>query len=298
MIKAIKSMALLLAVILLDAVFYQAFISPVIMQWGASAEEAGAALPGDRLAPFASSTRAITIDAPRETVWQWLVQLGGDRGGFYSYTFLENLLGYHNDNAITIVPAFQEMKVGRVVPSTPPTAGGSDKISWPVVGVEPGRSFVLQGWGAFVLREAGPARTRLLVRTHGWDTPTLLSKAEYFFIMPLHYLMERRMLMGIKDRAERGPGAPLSPLGDYLWAAGLFLSAVALMALVFLARGPLGALWALGYSFLWLWAGLVLAPLPVFALALLGLGIAAVFWAWLGKRGGSAGDGLGKRLKL
>ncbi|MCF8066420.1 MAG: hypothetical protein K9K36_14320 [Desulfarculaceae bacterium] len=239
------------------------------------------------MAPYTSSTRAVTIDAPHEVVWQWLVQLGGDRGGFYSYTILENLLGYETDNTIVIVPEFQEMKVGRLVVATPPSAKGPAKMSWKVVAVDPGKYFVLQGWGAFVLRKAGPGKTRLIVRTHGWATPTLTAKLGYFFTMPLHYLMERRMMLGIKARAETGPGVPLSTLPDYLWLAGVFLSLLGVIALTFLAHGIWQSMATLVYGVLWLWVCLTADATPGFALALLALVAATMVWFARGRLRGS-----------
>jgi len=280
MSKTGKSFLLLAAIVLLDAAVYCAFVRPVILQWGASAREAGAHLAGDELAPFASSTRAITINAPRRAVWQWLVQLGADRGGFYSYTVLENLLGYETGNVIHLVPRFQGMRVGRIVPSTPGPHPGSpdERWSWQVVRVDPGKSFVLRGWGAFVLQDAGPGKTRLIVRTHGWDTPTLASEIKYFFMMPLHYIMERRMLMGIKARAEAGPGVRLSPVPDYLWLGGVLFAAMGIIALIFMTRGPLQAIAPIIHSILWLWTCLAADPSPVYALTLLAVVLATILW--------------------
>lgn len=251
--------------------------------------EAAASLPGDDLAPYTSSTRAITIEVPKEVVWRWLVQLGGDRGGFYSYTILENLLGYDTDNVVEIVPEFQDMKVGRLVMSTPPSAKGPAKVLWRVAAVDPGKFFVLQGWGAFVLLDAGPGKTRLIVRTHGWATPTFLSKLGYFFIMPLHYLMERRMLLGIKARAEAGPGVPLSPLPDYLWLGGVFLSLLGIIALTFLAHGMWQAIAPFIYSIFWLWACLAADPSPGFVLTLLAMVMATIVWFSIGNPRGNHG---------
>ena len=74
-------------------VTYALRFRPWLMNWGASQEESRTALTGDELAPDCRyrATRAVTIDAPVETVWKWLTQLGQDRGGFYSYSWLENL---------------------------------------------------------------------------------------------------------------------------------------------------------------------------------------------------------------
>ncbi len=278
MSNLLKSLTLLLLILALDAGLYYALIRPEILQWGVTGEEAAATMPGDELAPYASSTRAIEINAPRDVVWQWLVQLGADRGGFYSYTFLENLLGYDTGNMITIVPEYQDMPVGRVVPAT---AGGREVpefYRWEVMSAEPGQYFVLKHWGAFMLKDAGPDKTKLIVRTHGWDTPTLSDKAGYFMTMPLHYIMERRMLMGLKARAEAGQGVHMSALPDYLWAGGCLLSAMGVIVLVFMSRKWWMAIIAFGFSALWLWVSLVSDAVPPYPLALLAGVVVAVLW--------------------
>lgn len=71
-------------------------------------------MPGDRLAPFISSTRSVTVNAPMPEVWDWLIQLGADRGGFYSYWFIEKALGYKYRARNRIEPEFKDMNVGRI----------------------------------------------------------------------------------------------------------------------------------------------------------------------------------------
>ncbi|WP_147820069.1 hypothetical protein [Salidesulfovibrio onnuriiensis] len=270
-----RSLVVLAAILVVDILFYGLFIKPDMMRWGATPEEAAASLPGDDIAPLVSSTRAIGIAAPRAAVWPWLVQLGADRGGFYSYTFLEKLIGYENDNAVNIVPEHQAMPVGRIVPSSPFGTQKARELSWRVLSVEPGVSFVLEGWGPFVIRDAPGGNSRLLVRTHGWDTPTWVDRAGYEIMMPLHYIMERRMLLGIKARVEAGPGVRLSPLPDYLWFGGIFLSGLGVLLLVFMGRGVAGYLIPTVLSLAWLWTLLVLAPTPLPALGLAAFVIAA-----------------------
>ncbi len=278
MFKLSKSILLLVGIILLDAFFYYAFIRPGIMHWGATETEASASLVGDQSAPYISGTRAITINAPRDVVWKWLVQLGGDRGGFYSYTIMAILLGYDNDNGINIVPEWQEMRVGRIVPSSKKSVTDPGKLRWTVVHVDHEKAFVLQGWGAFVLEDVGPDKTRLIVRTHGSDTPTFMSRVGYFFMIPMHHIMERRMLMGLKARAEAGPGAHLSAIPDYIWLAGLFLSALGIIALIFQVRGVSQAMLACVYSILWLLTCLVFTPGPGYVVALLAIVLATIIW--------------------
>lgn len=292
MSRLLKTPALLLIIICLDASLYAWLIRPQILQWGATQQEALATMPGDEFAPFTSSTRAITINAPRDAVWQWLVQLGADRGGFYSYTFLENLLGYDTGNVITIVPEFQDMPVGRVVPATADGKEVPEFYRWQVMAAEPDRYFVLKHWGCFLIEDAGPGKTKLIVRTQGWETPTLLDKADYFLTMPLHYIMERRMLMGIKARAEAGPGVVLSVLADYLWAGGCLACLLGIFVLVFMSRNFVMAVVSFGLSAAWLWVLLVWPPQPLYPLALAAVMLLAI-WVF-----GSVNRGQRRRTRL
>ena len=98
------------------------------------------------------------------------------------------------------------------------------EYSFPVVAVDPGKSFVLKNWGCFLLNKINSTQTRLIVRTHGQVLTSWKDYLEYFFMMPLHYLMERRMLAGIKSRSEVGPGEPFSATNDILWFIGIILS--------------------------------------------------------------------------
>lgn len=200
--------------------------APVVRQrfnrWGASDAECRSAMPGDDLVPEPrlSSTRAITIDAPPAAVWPWLLQLGQGRGGLYSYDGLENLLGLDIHSAGEILPAHQHLAPGDTVRLGKP---GSPAFS--VVQVDPGRSLVLisadpatgepvgtpvrDGTGATWQWQLRPVRdgraTRLISRqrtTHP-DGQRLLWR----LVEPIGFVMERRMLLGIKDRCERAATA-------------------------------------------------------------------------------------------
>ena len=164
--------------------------------WGATAAERESPLPGDELVPDpgGQSTRAVTIDAPVEEVWPWLAQLGQDRGGFYSYEWLENLAGCRMVNADRIHPEWQRREVGEKVYLHP--ANGLE-----VTLFEPNRVLALRDWGAFVVQPLGERRTRLLARNR---RKRGLARAAYSGLLELpHFLMERKMLLGIKERAER-----------------------------------------------------------------------------------------------
>jgi len=195
-------------------------LRPLFMKWGAMDEEIKKAWPGDDLCPDAASvaTRGITIHAPAEKVWPWLVQIGQDRGGFYSYTWLENLLGARIHNADRLLPRIAPRQVGDTVRMTPPERYDG-KGCMRVAQVEPGRALVLvspddyqeattsgyasQGTWAFLLVPVDKKTTRLIVRSRSGAKVTA---GRYLVFDPIHFIMERKMMLGIRDRAETRDG--------------------------------------------------------------------------------------------
>jgi hypothetical protein len=172
-------------------------IRPWHLRWGATAEEVARPLPGDELVPNPAidMTRAITIDAPVEEVWPWLAQLGQDRGGFYSYEWLENLAGCRMRNAETIHPEWQQREVGETIKLHPATG-------LKVARFEPNRVLAIQQWGAYVVEPTAAGRqTRLFGRSRVGRGPGALFYALCIEIP--HFVMERKMMLGIKARAER-----------------------------------------------------------------------------------------------
>src|SRR6476620_7267155 len=186
------------------------------LKWGATSREQAQPLVGDDLLPAVdlSATRAITVDAPADAVWPWLVQLGQGRGGFYSYDWLENL-DAHIDihNADQIVPEWQHFAVGSQVRLAP-------ELPLQVAVVDVGRALVLRGnvpmgqvtspydftW-AVVLQPQPDGTTRLVVReryayTRRWAA-LIVQPAQL-----VSCLMSPEMLRGIKTRAERTLPAP------------------------------------------------------------------------------------------
>jgi hypothetical protein len=121
------------------AAAYVLVLRPWHLRWGASAGEARQHLPGDEIVPCPrmETTRAITIEAPAERVWAWLVQIGTGRAGWYSYDVLENLLGLRVRSADRILPEFQQLAVGDVIPAAPPPY-----LGFRVQRVEPPRALV------------------------------------------------------------------------------------------------------------------------------------------------------------
>ncbi|HEY7269757.1 MAG TPA: SRPBCC family protein [Dehalococcoidia bacterium] len=186
-------------------IFYFKLLRPGVLNWGASHQEADAGLPGDGVLPSANlqTTRAITIDAPTAAVWPWLVQMGPrPRAGAYTYDWVERLLGIDIENSDRILPEFQHLGPGDFVGLNAKGQGLK------VISVENERSLVLQWqpqkstW-AFVLERNGAASTRLLSRNrlegHGLRWVLFMR----LFMEPGSLLMERKMLFGIKSRAER-----------------------------------------------------------------------------------------------
>lgn len=230
----IKAMRLRYAIpfVLMLVAVYWAVIHPWMVNWGSTAKERQMALPGDELhpGPTGHSTQAITIYAPSDVVWQWLVQIGQDRAGFYTYTWLENLVGADIHNADEIHPAWQTLAVGdmwRVVP--PDYLGNVGKdAGFRVLFSEPGHALVLEVMGAFVLVPVDENTTRLLVRGEAAPANVMMRMV----VEPIVFTMARPMLHGLKARAEGRPDAPaaLMVIARLGWAvagiavAALFLS--------------------------------------------------------------------------
>jgi hypothetical protein len=174
-------------------------------QWGATADELAHVMAGDRrLAdPTYSGTTAVTIDARPEHIWPWLVQIGYQRGGLYSYDWLDRLFGYlDRPSATRILPEFQQLAVGDKIPM-------GQGPSWPVAVVEPNRALVLDmrnmgglDWvWQFELLPIDETRTRLLSRSRV-RAQKLWARLLTHAIEPAGFLMTRRMLLGLKQRAE------------------------------------------------------------------------------------------------
>lgn len=209
------------------AAAYAFYIRPKIVQrWGASDAEVAGSMPGDELLSHAGlqSTRAITIYTPPAAVWAWLVQIGYGRAGWYSYDELEEAAGVAEfsggkKSAREILPQFQELKAGdkilthaeggftvdRAEPAQAlvlrakidPRSGQTADLDEPLAG-----DLYSATW-AFRLTEVDPATTRLVVRFRVDYPPTpFLRIASPVALEPVVFLMEQKMLKGIKERAE------------------------------------------------------------------------------------------------
>ena len=172
-----------------------------ILTWGGTSEEAASRLPGDELLEDAGgvSTRAITIDVPATSVWPWLAQMGpSPRGGAYTYDWIENLLGLDMHSVDRVLAEFQHPAIGDTI--------GLGPSLMRLERVEPTHVLAWRSedgnwvW-TFVLEEHDDT-TRLISRNR-FRLPTRPARIGMLPMEPASLVMERRMLHGIKERAER-----------------------------------------------------------------------------------------------
>ncbi len=182
------------------------------LRWGATPDELARTMPLDERIehPNLNSTMGITIDAPPGEIWPWIVQLGEPpRAGYYSYTFIERMVGLDVKNAGRLLPEFQTLEVGQAI----------DRNGTMVVqAVEPEAFLVLgppehtpgvQATWAMALYPVDERRTRLVMRVRSaWSSWTMLRTTPpytwpfYLLVEPGAFLMERKMLKEIKRLVE------------------------------------------------------------------------------------------------
>ena len=195
------------------AALYRQLLRSPILTWGATDAEAHARLPGDELLEEADgvATRAITIDAPAAAVWPWIAQMGpSPRGGAYTYDWIENLLGLDMHSADRVLPEYQQPQLGDTL--------GYGKNRMRFERVEPRRVLSTRSedgnwvW-SFVLDEHN-GQTRLISRNR-FRLRSLTARIGMIPMEPASLVMERKMLHGIKKRAEQlAADRPESPRPD------------------------------------------------------------------------------------
>ncbi len=192
------------------------------VRWGATDQELARAWLGDELVshPRSGFTHAITIHAPASRVWPWVAQIGQDKGGFYSYEFLENLVGCNIHNANRLLPGCEEVKPGDILWMHP-------KAGVPIELVEPGRGFVMHGLlntatgesvppGApmpanfvnvswlFYVTDLGGGYSRFISRWRVDYPPSFKNELTNgrWLLEPVASVMDFKMLKGVRQRAE------------------------------------------------------------------------------------------------
>jgi uncharacterized protein YndB with AHSA1/START domain len=229
-----------LVVLAVVAMITYGLASPWISTWGATQEEAARSLPGDGLVPepAAQSTMAVTIDAPPEEVWGWLVQMGVDRAGFYTYLFVENtLLRLGVVEADRIHSEWQDIEVGDHFWYTTENYPGPRQ--GPVVtDIAPERALVLclgepirdcPGTWQFVFEEEDDGSTRLLLRSRDRS----LSVGDQI-LGPGFWVMNRGMLLGLEQKAEGEPSA--RSLAEWISFACVIVAGLGLVAMLISRR--------------------------------------------------------------
>lgn len=206
---------------------YAAWARSRLMRWGATDEEVTGAYPGAELVPHGqrAATMAVTIDAPPDQVWPWLVQLGGDRGGWYSWDRLDN---GGRPSATEIHPEWQDLALGDYVKYWT-RKGPVD--AWQVAALElnqflglrglrdlrgrmldptqPRPTAYTEGLWAFLLNELPGGRTRLVISGYQTLRPRWLERfANYWLYIPVVWPMQARMLAVLKRNIERADRAP------------------------------------------------------------------------------------------
>jgi hypothetical protein len=209
-------MTALLIVILLGLVLvawgYALGLRPRMRRWGATDADVAREMPGDAelSQPDYSTTLAVTVDAGSAEIWPWLMQMGYRRGGLYSYDWLDRLFGFlDGPSASHLSPFWRHLHAGDRIPMGVGAA-------FPVKAVDPYSSLVLGGeerglrWSwEFGLYPLAPGRTRLVSRSRAGFADTIGRRLFMWLLEPAAFLMTRKMLLGIKQRAES-----LAPASD------------------------------------------------------------------------------------
>lgn len=207
---------------------YEYVLKPRMFCWGATPEECSRTWPGDEFTPHTSGicTRAITIRATPEQIWPWIMQIGQDRAGYYSYTWLENLFRAEMNNTFQLVPGWQHRQVGDDLwMAAKHHYGGRARMT--VARVDPFRAMVNVAYGDrdsalnarwaphgswnFLLRpissgDSSCPITRLIMRSILPEKISAVERVASLFWDPAHFIMERKMMRTIKSLVEEQVG--------------------------------------------------------------------------------------------
>jgi len=220
--KWLKRITLVAIVVLaVPALVYHFGLRQWCLHWGTTPAEARATLPGDEIFPVytGEATHAITIQATPDKIWPWLMQIGQDRSGFYSYTFLENAFGCSMPKIERLVPEWKARTRGEIVWFCDPKRFNGQGKMIPAV-VEPNRTFTMvspadwqrlqaggqasEGFWSFTIEPVDGGKTRLIARVRNGPPPSLGSRLMgRLFWEPAHFVMEQKMLRTIRNLSER-----------------------------------------------------------------------------------------------
>ena len=260
----LKNTFAVLCVFSLEVILYSVLIEPKILDWGATVEESQMTLIGDNDQEKIISTRAITINAPKENVWRWLMQLGADRAGFFSYEFIESALGYETRFPSMALPQFDDFKKNDLIRGSLDEARSVIPYNFEVLNVIPQNTFVLDNWGSFLITSISDNKTRLLIRTQEPKRIGVFGFIKHHLIAPFHYVMERRTLYGVKMKAEKDNR--FTHMRDKVWFSSILISWCMILALAFVVKGNVKKIiMPTVLGFIWLINLFILPPLPVYS---------------------------------
>ena len=199
-----------LVIILLPAMMVLAGLvaRPLYIHRGLTTKEWRAKWPGDDFVPGAepSGSRAVQIEAPTREVWKWITQIGQDRAGFYSYGWLENLVGSRMPDVDKQLPIWSTREVGELLIMAPPERFGQI-ATMKIVAVEEGHYYVAvnhEGTWAFIVEPVTESSCRFIARGTWLPSRNLVARFAHAAIFdPIHYIMEWKMVRKIKNLAER-----------------------------------------------------------------------------------------------
>jgi hypothetical protein len=228
--KYLPIVGIIITAILIAFFVYRLFVLPWMNTWGATTEEIRATLPGDELVsdPVSQTTQAVSIRARPEQIYPWLLQIGVDRGGMYSYDSLENLLGLNVHTIDRIVPELQNVKPGDFWGFTPKGYGPPEAPGVYVMSLDPNRAVIgcfgslsappppCTGTWQLVLQPRSDGTTRLILRART-DAASPMTGIFGAIFEPITFVMQRGMLLGFRDRIE-GDESTIHPVrSKCLW---------------------------------------------------------------------------------
>ncbi len=267
----LKSPIAIVLVIGFQLIVYLLFFHPNIIKWGTTEQESTMPMLGDKYAESISSTRAIDIHKPSQIVWQYLVDLGADRRGFYSYDFIEKVVGCEFANNAN--EKIRELEVGRIISGD---TSGKSQYGFKVIKVVQGQAAYLENWGGWLVQAINSNTTRLLIRTHEKKSNNVFTTIFNRVFDAAHYIMERRMMLGIKDLAEMND--TYTPTNDLKWLLGIFISGLAGIVLVIASKGYSKFILPTIFYTVWQIVLLIFNPLLIYGILLL-LFISGIFFA-------------------
>lgn len=263
----------------LALVGYLLIYRPLQLRWGATHEEVMRAMPGDDIQqkPIFNATRAITIDAPPEVIWPWLMQIGYRRGGWYGYDRIDN---DGIPSAVQVLPEWQHLKVGATVPIW-------RNLDFPVVALEANQYFVFASRNkhdsmVLGLYPVDPSHTRLVWRIHlgpyNWTSPFI---AAQLFTDLADFVAVRQNLRGIKARAEgKRPESERTVYAELLLWIVCFVVFMTAEVILLVTKGLLRPLLAVaGTGLMTAWLVLVQPPLWITVIGTLA-SLALLWWAF------------------